>query len=179
MFNGGARGEPKETMKTQTKNGSLTKAYTFNVAPVIAAMLPGYDCTKIGNAVEAHGNDNLTVVDTSDKSANGYKAEKTSASGKTTEASSTATVTKRVKLEGDGSPHRMFAGWHDDTVKMVSKYGKLGACPLPVVLKTWLDAKFKVTAKPASNGTMAAPARVTTPTVAPATNGETVAPATK
>lgn len=121
------------------------KAYTFVVAPVIADLLipMGYDTAKLGNAVESHGNDNLKIVDTSDKSSNGYRPQKTSASGKIADASSTATNTKRIKLEGDGSPHRQFAAWHDDTVKMIGKYGSLIGCPLPVVLKTWLDAKFK------------------------------------
>ena len=153
------------------------KAYTFVVAPVIAGMLQslGYDTIKIGNSVEAHGNDNLKIVDTSDKSSNGYRPEKTSASGKKTDALSTAVNTKRIKMEGDGSPHRAFAAWHDDTVKMVGKYGTLAACPLPVTLRTWLDAKFKgkvvMTAKPRTVKP-AAQSTTVAPTVAPATNGE-------
>ena len=156
------------------------KAYTFVVAPVIAAMLPQYDTIKIGNAVESHGNDNLKIVDTTDKSSNGYRAAKTSVSGKITDSASTAVNTKRIKMEGDGSPQRQFAAWHDDTVKMVGKYGTLAACPLPVVLRTWLDAKFKgskvvlsapkardnkpaqsapVAVVPQSNGTLAAVAK--------------------
>lgn len=148
----------------------------------------GYDTIKIGNSVEAHGNDNLKIVDTSDKSSNGYKAAKTSASGKITDSASTAVNTKRIKMEGDGSPHRMFAAWHDDTVKMVGKYGTLAACPLPVVLRAWLDGKFKgkVTMTAEHKAKASAPkARSITPTVAPATNGAhpatngtTVAPAT-
>jgi len=157
----GARGKPKETMK----------AYTFTVAPCISEMLPQYDTIKIGNAVESHGNDNLKIVDTTDKSSNGYKAAKTSASGKITDSASTAVNTKRIKMEGDGSPQRQFAAWHDDTVKMVGKYGTLAACPLPVVLRTWLDAKFKGSSK----AVLTAPkARQTSP-VKPATIAPAVA----
>jgi len=152
------------------------KAYTFTVAPAVAAMLQslGYDTVKIGNSVEAHGNDNLKIVDTSDKSSNGYRPEKTSASGKRTDALSTAVNTKRIKMEGDGSPHRAFAAWHDDTVKMIGKYGSLAACPVPVTLKTWLDAKFKgkvVLSAPKARANKPAPV-ATASTVAPATNGE-------
>lgn len=152
------------------------KAYTFTVAPVIASMLQskGYDTGKIGNAVESHGNDNLKIVDTSDKSSNGYKAAKTSASGKITDSASTAVNTKRIKMEGDGSPHRMFAAWHDDTVKMVGKYGQLAACPLPVCLQTWLDRSFKgkvVLSAPKSRQTAPATASATPAIVALATNG--------
>lgn len=106
-------------------------------------MLAGYDTNKIGNAVESHGNDNLKIVDTTDKSSNGYKPAKTSASGKIADAASTAVNTKRIKMEGDGSPHRLFAAWHDDTVKMVGKYGTITDCPLPVCLVGWLDRAFK------------------------------------
>lgn len=156
------------------------KAYTFTVAPVIAGMLQslGYDTVKIGNSVEAHGNDNLKIVDTTDKSSNGYKPQKTSASGKIADAASTAVNTKRIKMEGDGSPHRQFAAWHDDAVKMVGKYGSLVACPLPVVLRTWLDGKFK------GKVTMTPKARIVTPKAAtpavsaPATNGNGAHPAT-
>lgn len=157
-------------MKAQVQS----KAYSFNVAPCVAAMLPNYDTIKIGNAVESHGNDNLTVVDVTDRSANGYKAEKVSASGKVSESSSNATVTKRVKLEGDGSPHRMFAAWHDDTVKMIGKYGSLVGCPLPVVLRTWLDAKFHKGAKSNGAPTVKAIKRNVTPSGASAlvSNGE-------
>lgn len=110
-------------------------------------MLAGYDTIKIGNAVESHGNDNLKIVDTSDKSSNGYKPAKTSASGKIADAASTAVNTKRIKMEGDGSPHRLFAAWHDDTVKMVGKYGTITACPLPVCLVGWLDKSFQAGGK--------------------------------
>ena len=159
------------------------KAYTFSIAPVVASMLQskGYDTGKIGNAVESHGNDNLKIVDTSDKSSNGYKAAKTSASGKITDSASTAVNTTRIKMEGDGSPHRMFAAWHDDTVKMVGKYGTLAACPLPVCLQTWLDRSFRgkvaMTAPKREVKPTAKPATVAAPVAHPASNGTTVAPA--
>lgn len=165
------------------------KHYTFSVAPVIASGLQslGYDTVKIGNAVESHGNDNLKIVDTSAKSSNRYTAERATAR-LVKPAESNATATTTIKFSGDGSPQRMFAAWHDDAVKMVGKYGTLIALPLPVVLQTWLDAKFKgkvvlsapkarqtSPAKPKASAPVAA--SVAAPVAHPATNGTTVAPA--
>lgn len=158
------------------------KHYTFSVAPVIASGLQslGYDTIKIGNAVESHGNDNLKIVDTSAKSSNRYTAERATAR-LVKPAESNATATTTIKFIGDGSPQRMFAAWHDDAVKMVGKYGTLIALPLPVVLRTWLDAKFKgkvaLSAPKARYNKPKASATVAAPVAHPATNGTTVAPA--
>lgn len=159
------------------------KQYTFSIAPVIEVQLQtlGYDTAKVSNAVESHGNDNLKIVDTSAKSSNRYTAER--ATARTVKPSaSQATATTTIRFTGDGSPQRMFAAWHDDAVKMVSKYGALIALPLPIVLRTWLDAKFKATVvlsapksarqnKPAQSAPV-----VPTFTLTPTSNGTVASP---
>jgi hypothetical protein len=76
--------------------------------------------------------------------------------GKLKLAKSAATVTQTLKFNGDGNPPEEFAAWHDATVSIFRTFGELTAFPLPVRLKTWLDAKFRADGKPilsaAANG---------------------------
>lgn len=168
-MNRGARGKPKEPVKH----------YTFSIAPVLVASLQGlgYDTAKIGNAVEAHGNDNLKVVDTSAKSANRYTPERAN-SRVVKPAESAATATTTIKFGGDGSAPRQFAAWHDDTVKMIGKYGELSALPLPVGLRAWLDSKFKATIKLGKPAARSIKPEASEPSAANGSNG-THAEATK
>jgi len=128
------------------------KAYNYTLAPVIADFLaPTYDIDKLTQAIESNGNDikYMQVTDTSSRANHRFTPERTGIRiGKP--ASSAATVTNTVRFEGKGNAPEQFAAWADQTVRMVKTFGVLTAIPLPVVLKTWLDAKFK--AAPTGNG---------------------------
>lgn len=142
------------------------KAYSFAIAPCLVGQLAklGYDTLKLGNAVEADGNKNLVITDESTKSSNRYTpARETTKSVKP--GKSNATSTRTIKLSGDDSLPRQFAAWHDDTVKMIGKYGQLAALPLPVGIRAWLDSKFK--GKVEMTPTLSAAGRE----IRPATNG--------
>lgn len=129
------------------------KAYNYTLAPVIADYLsPTYDIVKLQQAIESNGNDieYMKIVGEPTTRANHrYTPERTGVRvGKP--ASSAATVTNTVRFEGKGNAPEQFTAWADQTVRMVKTFGALTAMPLPVVLQTWLDAKFKAT--PTGNG---------------------------
>ena len=127
----------------------MSKAYVFTLAPFIAAFLTGqgYDDVKLVQAIESEGNSNLKL----DPAASGVNqrhsytpASVNSRGGKP--ASSRAKITHAYVFDGSGTIPEQFAGWHDATVALAKRYGTLTAIPLPVTLKTWLDAKFKLDA---------------------------------
>jgi len=120
------------------------KAYTYTLAPVIADFitLSGYDAEKLTQAIESNGNDNLRVVESASRTAHRFTPERVGVR-LTKPASSAATVNHTVRMEGKGNLPEQFAAWADSTVKLIKAHGTLTAIPLPVTLKTWLDAKFK------------------------------------
>jgi len=129
------------------------KAYTFTLAPLISDFLTeaGYDAGKLVNAVESNGNDNLTAEMPTQKTKHGFTPARVgSRVGKP--ASSTASVNTQQRFIGKGNTPEQFAAWHDATVALAGRYGALTAIPLPVTLRTWLDAKFKAAPVARGNG---------------------------
>lgn len=124
------------------------KAYNYTLPPFIRDYFTaaGYDADKIQQAVESNGNDNLRVVDTASRANHRFTPERTGVRiGKP--ASSAATVTNTVRFEGKGNLPEQLAAWADLTARMAKTFGELTAIPVPVTLKTWLDAKFRVDGK--------------------------------
>lgn len=125
------------------------KSYTFHAGnnPTLCLMLDrdGFNAKGIREAVEAHGNSEqgLSVVDVARTGKDTYKPAKYGQT-KVTPAESGALNTVKIKMKGDGSDPRYFAGWANDVVVLLNKYGEISHLPYTDRIKEWIG-KFPKT----------------------------------